>query len=867
MRRHWPIITILILAVTAIYGQILGHDFVWIDDRPYITNNPMVMRGLHGEGILWAFTSMAQANWHPLTWISHMLDVTLWGSWAGGHHLGNVVLHALNSMLVFLVFRFLTAGAADGENGPGGQHQDDPGGTRRFAVAFADQASEAHAAPRDVRTLSLEPPTPIPDSPWTAFFVAALFAVHPMHVESVAWAAERKDVLCAFFFLLALGAYGRFVRDRYEAGQSGLALGGSRQAAHRPDVAAPSDCPAPRTHNRWYLLTLLSFTLALLAKPMAVTLPLVLLLLDWWPLNRFRICGQSPLTTFREASRCRSGAQATVRRSYAAVLVEKLPFFALSAVSCVVTALAQRGAMAPIEHIGVVHRLANALVSYGAYLRKLFWPIGLCFDYPYRAQIWFWHLLLSVALLATWTVLAVRVRQRHPYVLFGWLWYGGMMVPVIGLVQVGHAAMADRYAYLPFLGLYVAFVWGVRHVLRTPFRRRLGAVAAAGVLSVYGSVAHHQAAFWRNTITLYERTLNLTGPSEMALVALGGVLGEHNRLDEALARLQEALRIGPNIAETETYLALTLSKMQRFEEATQHARASLKLKSDYVSAYGALGEALFQLGRADEAVAAYEEGLAKAPGTTYLLYNIGKVAEAAGRFDQAVAAYRKALAQDPRNWLQRVVLADALIKAGRLNDGRAELDRAVADRPITGQSRTIMANAYSSLAEAFESENSTNGAWAALQAAMAIDPGALEPRRDWLLLLSRRGDERAASVANDLYKDLKHKDFSVVEVGNDVAWILSTHPKASMRNKEQAVELAEGVAGQSRYRDPTVLDTLAAAYAASGQFTIATNIAARALHLATAHGDSVLAQAVHDRLEGYMAGRSYYDISLVGESP
>jgi len=801
MRRDLFIITALVLAVVAVYGQTLGHEFVWIDDRAYITGNLTVMRGLRWDGVLWAFTTMSEVNWHPLTWLSHMLDVSLWGDWAGGHHLTNVVLHALNSVMVFLVVR---------------------GFGRVGRVGFESGA---------------------------AFGVAMLFAVHPMHVESVAWVAERKDVLCAFFFLLTLGAYGRYAsggRDR---------LSVARDQAEGADVLPITDHRPPITSPRaWYLLTLLLFALALLAKPMAVTLPFVLLLLDWWPLGR---------RMNEEGRRIKAGSRlhpsSVIRHPF---LKEKLPFFALSLASCVVTSIAQRSAMAPIEHIGIAHRLANAVVSYAAYLRKLVWPLDLCMDYPYREHISYAQLGVSAVLLAGVTVLALGVRKRHPQVLVGWFWYLGMLVPVIGVVQVGRAAMADRYAYLPFIGIYVALVWTVRSLLFMAGCRRLAVLIAIAALTTGTVLAHRQAAYWRDTIALYDRTLAIGGPSEVALIALAGGLSDEGRFNEALARLEEAVRMGPNTAETLGYLAMTLAKMQRYEEAVQRAQAALTADPGHIPAYGALGEAQFALGRTNEAVAAYGEGLQRAPGTSYLHYDMGKVSEAAGRYDEAVVAYRQALAQAPGNWLQRLVLADALAKAGQPEQAGAELDRAVADSPRTDQSRSLIAAAYLTLAATREAANRPGEAIAAVRKAQALDPGALAPRRELLLILCRTGAPEAAAAAADLYRALQRIDFSAVEVANDLAWVQATHPRADLRNPAQAVELAERAARLSGYRNPTVLDTLAAAYAAAGQFQAATYSATRALQLAGQQGQRAQAEAIQQRLARYGEQTPFVDTSL-----
>jgi hypothetical protein len=499
------------LALAAALPTLLGglsRSFISLDDPQYVFENPVVRGGLGTASLRWALTTFHGANWHPLTWVSHLLDVSLFGLDPRWHHLTSVALHAATTALLFVALARLTGALG--------------------ASACA----------------------------------AALFGAHPLHVESVAWIAERKDVLSGACFALALLAYERYAR---------------RPGAGRMSAVA----------------ALLALGLA--AKPMLVTLPCVLLLLDFWPLGRLRV-GGAP------------GAVAPGR-----LLAEKLPLFALAAASSVVTVVAQRaeGAMALMGEVPAGARLANAAVSYATYVARTIWPHPLAVYYPYPLGGHpGWKIGAAALALAAITAAALAQRRRRPFLLVGWLWFAGMLVPVIGLVQVGQQAMADRYAYLPLAGLLVAGVWLARAPAGAPARRRQAAAAVAvALVAALTAAAAAQTRLWRDSVTLFTHTLAHTKDNWVISNNLGVVLDGLGRRQEALACFQEALRVRPGYADAHNNLAIVFMKTGRPDEGIRHFREAVRLDPGLVDARVNLGRALALRGRPREAVAALEEAL------------------------------------------------------------------------------------------------------------------------------------------------------------------------------------------------------------------------------------------------------------------
>ena len=507
----------LVAIVWLVFGQTLRHDFVNYDDDVYVYDNPRVMNGITASGLESAFTRSHGYNWHPLTTISHMLDCQIYGAKAGGHHFTNVALHSIAVLLLFLVFRQMTG------------------------------------------TL------------WRSAFVAALFAIHPLHVESVAWIAERKDVLSAVFFMLTLGAYARYAR--------------------KP------------TTMRYVTMSVL-FACGLMSKPMLVTLPFVLLLLDYWPLGRFNVPATSDRNTKRTSWWYR---QPIVTR----LILEKLPLFALAAASSITTILVQRHGITSFERLSLSLRISNALVSYITYIFQMIWPSHLAVFYPYPAgSLSTWVSALAIAVLAVITLAAWFLRKACPYFITGWFWYLGMLVPVIGLFQVGLQGHADRYSYLPHIGLYVVVTWAFSDLTaRWSHRSAISGVIAAAVIIVLSFSAWKQTSYWKDSETLWTRALAVTSRNDIAHHELGVALSQRGQLQEAIANFRDAIAIRPNNAKAHASLATALMKEGNADEAFSHWQESLRLEPGNVNARDNLGVALALQGRAHEAVAQWEQSL------------------------------------------------------------------------------------------------------------------------------------------------------------------------------------------------------------------------------------------------------------------
>jgi hypothetical protein len=482
-------ICVFLLAITwLVFGQTVRYDFVNYDDNTYVYANPTITSGLTAHGIIRAFSGKHSSNWHPLTTISHMLDCQLWGLRAGGHHLTNIVLHTIAVVLLFLVFQQMTG------------------------------------------------------SIWQSAFVAAVFAIHPLRVESVAWVSERKDVLSAVFFMLTLGAYIRYVRY--------------------PSVGR-------------YLTMSILFALGLMSKTMLVTVPFVLLLLDYWPLKRF------------------AGRSSTKR-----LILEKTPLFTLSAAAAVATLWAQEPGVTRIEQLPFISRIGNGLVTYVIYVKQMIWPAQLAVFYPHPEDtLPSWEIGLAILLLAVITAGAIALRRKHPYFITGWFWYLLMLLPVIGLIQVGSQAHADRYTYLPQIGLYLLLSWAITDALASRLRRRILGAAAGTAIIALAWRAHIQASYWRNGESLWMHTLAVTSQNFTAHNGLGNFLLDHGRVDEAIDQFQIAMNIDPSFPEAETNLSVALIEKGRSDEAIAHLQTLLKEYPNVAQVHYNLGNALLQKGQ------------------------------------------------------------------------------------------------------------------------------------------------------------------------------------------------------------------------------------------------------------------------------
>ncbi|HEV8497767.1 MAG TPA: tetratricopeptide repeat protein [Gemmatimonadaceae bacterium] len=580
-RREWLVCAGLALGIAAIYAPVATHGFVNWDDPEYVTNNPMVRRGITLVGLWWASTTTHAANWHPVTWLSHMVDVQIFGLQAGWHHIVSVLLHITSSVLLF-------------------------GWLRRTTGAFGRSA-----------------------------VVAALFAVHPTHVESVAWVAERKDTLSTVFLMVSLWTYTEYVR--------------------RP--------------SRWrYLAVFVSVALGLMAKPMLVTLPFVLLLVDVWPLRRFSFSQQE------------GGKWLPPWR----LVTEKLPLLALSVASAVATFVAQSrgGAVARLDAYPFGLRAVNALISYVAYIGQAFWPARLAVVYPPRAVPAVWTVAAAFATLVLITALVIRSATRRPYALVGWLWYLGTLVPVIGLVQVGSQPMADRYTYVPLIGLFIIVVWGAHDLFAGRVAwRSVPAVGAAIAISACAVLARAQVGYWRDDLTLWTHALAVTGPNSRAHNNLANALSDRHDVADAIAHYREAVKIKPDFGEAHSNLANSLAGQGMVDEAEREYEAALRYRPTDPFAHNGLGSLLDEQGKLAEAISHYEAALRTAPDMADVHNNLAVALTKQGRLDDAISEFLQAIRANPSGASFHYNLGVTLIQRGDSAQARKHLEAALELNP------------------------------------------------------------------------------------------------------------------------------------------------------------------------------------------
>jgi tetratricopeptide (TPR) repeat protein len=588
MMRPRLIALLLTLVTLVLYWPVWQHAFIAYDDPEYVAENRVVQAGLTGAGVKWAFTTFHAANWHPLTWLSHMLDCEWFGAAEGAHHFVNVLLHLANAILFFVAWQ-----RATGQLGP-------------------------------------------------AAMVAALFAWHPLHVETVAWVSERKDVLSTFFCALAMYLYVIHGQERRAA------------PAGKTDKAVLVGTPF---RSKYFCGSLICFALALLAKPMPVTLPFVLVLMDFWPLNRV----------------AHEGRLAPTFRRLAGLLGEKWPFLILSAASGVITVIAQRSgqAVASFEQFSLSVRLGNAATAYWRYLVKTFYPVDLAVLYPMPAQI---SSVLAVGaalglvgvLIACW-----RWRRTAPYLLVGWLWFLGMLVPVIGLVQVGGQAMADRYTYVPLLGIFVMIAFGARD-LASRFSVKPALIAlTAVVLVACVFLTARQVRFWRDSETLFAHTVAVTKNNGVARLHLADALARKGRREFAFLEYQEALRLLPNLSQAHNNFALLLKSMGRNEEALEYYQNAIRLEPNTAFYHSNLGEVYAELNRPEDAFRCFSEAARLDPANPQPQFLLGRTRMRQGRSAEAIKHFQDALQRNPDDvdsltFLARLLAAspDAALRNG-----------------------------------------------------------------------------------------------------------------------------------------------------------------------------------------------------------
>ena len=588
------VVCILLAGIVWIaFGQTVHHDFVNCDDSSYVYANPRTINGLTPANVQWAFIHVHQAGlWHPLTTMSHMLDCQLYGLRAGGHHLTNILLHAAATILLFFALRELTDG---GHAVPG------------MGNAGPDQRTRLQRR----------------DSLWSSAFVAALFAIHPTQVESVAWVSERKNVLSGVFFMLTLLAYARYARS----GRFSLSR---------------------------YIMVLVCFGFGLMCKPTLVTLPFVLLLLDYWPLCRIHN-SEAVAERVQGALKGRTAAW-LCRSSWPRLVVEKIPFFVLSALCCAATIFATRNFISagPLRET-----LANAMVAYVQYLGRAIYPAHLAVRYIYPegglsiAEVIFASLFLLIV-----SVIFFLWRKTYPFALTGWLWFLGMLVPMIGIVEVYSQPTCDHYTYLPAIGLYILATWGAMRLFdKWSSKREALAVAAVLIIGTLITRSYFQASYWLNSETLWKHTIDVTSRNYIALDSLAGTLLEKDQLDEAIAYYKQAVEIRPDfcnkecvlLAQVQSNLGNTLLREGQIDEAIVHLQKALHINPLYAEAYNHMGSALMKKGQAGKAIRYYQEAVQLDTGYADAYNNLGVAFLRNGQLDEAVANLREALRLKPGN--------------------------------------------------------------------------------------------------------------------------------------------------------------------------------------------------------------------------
>ena len=685
-RNRWtpPAICIfLAVIVWVVFGQTVHDKFVIYDDSRYVYENPAVTAGLTLKGIAASFNYAHSDNFIPLTSISHMLDWQFYGPNAGGHHLTNVLLHAANAILLFLILGVMTGAI------------------------------------------------------WRSAFVAAVFAVHPLHVESVAWVAERKDVLSGLFFMLTLWAYARYARP----------VGGRR--------------PKSKT---WYGLALVFFTFGLMSKPMLVTLPFVLLLLDYWPLKRV----ESLVSVFRVRG----------------LIMEKVPFLLLAAADCVVTILAQRNAIEPVQRLDFFWRAGNALVAYAAYIWQMIYPAGLAVLYPHLGgHLPVWKIVVSAVALIVISAGVAAWRRKHPCLMTGWLWYLGMLVPVIGLVQVGLQARADRYTYLPQIGIYILLAWGAAELGRSWRHSRavLGS-AAAVILAGLMAGAYVQTGHWKNDISLWTHTLACTTENSVAHYNLGYALSAEGKTTDAIEQFKQALQINPDYAEGQNNWGNALASQGKVTEAIEHYERALQINPDYAEGHNNLGLALAGQGKLDEAVQHYDRALQIKPDFADAHNNLGLALARQGKGTEAIEQYERALEIKPDFVEARVNWGLALAGQGRLDEAVDQYGRALQIKPDYAQARY-------ELGITLAKQGKWNEAIEQYQQALQIKPDYAEAHIDLGVALSRQG--KLTEAIEHFERALQIKP-DYVEAHFDLGIALAKQGKATQAATQfqQALDLA-----------------------------------------------------------------------------
>jgi protein O-mannosyl-transferase len=741
------ICVVLAVATLAAFWPVINAEFIDFDDL-YIMENPRMQRGLTAENVSWAFTSFYGSNWHPLTWLSLLMDCELFGVDAPAMHRVNLGFHVANGVLLFLMLNRLTRAV------------------------------------------------------WASAIVAALFALHPLRVESVAWITERKDVLSTCFWILTMWCYAEYVQRR---------------------------CAG------WYTGALLFFVLGLMSKAMLVTLPFVLLLWDLWPLRRMDV--RTP-RWWMDWARWRG------------LLLDKLPFVAFTVAVMSLTLLAPHGDedLVSIVQLPLSERVENAFVSYARYLAKTFWPTDLAVFYPHPEQ---WPPLVfatAAAVVLIVTAFAVGTFKRWPWLSIGWFWFVGTLVPVSGIVQIGGQSMADRFTYVPSIGLFIAIVWTVRElVLGHRALMAFAVSAAAATIVASGVVTYRQAGYWKDSERLFTRAVSVTPPNAFILNSMGNVLARQGRIVEAMEKFNAALKLAPDDFRAWAYIGNIYARDGKFDAAIEHFRAALRHRPNSAQMHYNLGLALAAKGQWAEAITHFEKELALEPFYFSGHFHLGNAYLNSGNPEAAATNYLAAIQLKSDLPAAHYNLGEARLAQGRVQEAIEHFTAATRLDPKS-------ADAHRQLGLALQQAARRQEALPYLERAVALNPSSSGLRALLAALLSELGQTQAAIFQ---YREALKIDENTPSILNNLAWLLSTHPDAAVRDGAEAVRLAERAVDRTNRKQPFLLGTLAAAYAEAGRFDDAVKTAEEAIQIAEQHGQKELAAKNRGLLGHYRERRAW----------
>jgi protein O-mannosyl-transferase len=732
---------------TLAFFNVKNADFVKLDDPVYIVNNPIVQEGLTGGNIKWALRTFYFSNWHPLTWLSYMADCDLFGVNARAFHLVNLGFHVGNTLLLFLLLTRLTGAM------------------------------------------------------WASGIVAAFFGWHPLHVESVAWISERKDVLSTLFWLLTMWAYAEYTK---------------------------------RQSRSWYAGMLVFFVLGLMGKAMLVTLPFVLLLMDVWPLRRL------DLNT--------SGWPRAAKR----LILEKLPLFILAGGASYVAYVAQAGAVRSIGEWMLSERTENTLISYARYLGKTFWPVELAVFYPHPAAGWQgWQVMAAVILLAVISLTAFFAARTRPYLFTGWFWFVGTLVPVIGLVQIGSQSIADRYMYVPSIGLFVAVVWGLRELVGTQRARK---VVASGItvaaLFMCAVLTARQVEHWKNDLALFVHAERITSPHIVTLDHLITGFLYSGRTNEANARVKAAMEVAPHEYVTWYHAGNMFAAGGEPGKAVEHYQKGLRLNPGCPELNSRMGIALHRQGRLEEAIAHYRR--AQEAGSREAEVNLANALVGVGDAGSAATEYVAMMPNQPDSARLHCDLGGVYVQKGRFEEAVRHLKEAVRLKPDYGE-------AHLRLGMALGGERKFLEASEHLQNAAKLNPNDPLPHQ-WLALAWTEVSDMEKAIAE--YRQAIRIKPDLAPALNNLAWLVATHPEAKFRDGKEAIELAERACELTKRKQPVFLGTLAAAYAEGGRFQDAVTTAERAIALAESERQEKVVEKNRELLKSYRAGQPWREVPL-----